>query len=865
MRSRVLILITAVAALAAILPASAQQALIRDEPVDAYVDRMVGQWVDSVDQSRSVNLLRGAVRLAPAEPSRFLAAAPAVGGYSCLPTCSETDGRMFSLAGSGLATVVGGQRLFRIAAANGTASFEIGFFDGETGGTWDLPRIAPPEGDLTFELFTDPDADGVGDTLVWSGMGSSMTDNGWYDVTVNPDASAQVPSGNYFYVLRIAGEDLDQPAATGVWSNFKVRSTGIVSLLPQSVSYTAPLFGPEEGYILYPNAGSGDLTTTTYDGNWQFYLDVDEGFSEFEMWDGDFDRGSVGDIDLDTDDPNSSGIPAFAAGGQAVAEGVASGSPCDTVSSATGCPADNREAGVFLRSPAIRYELVTSDGQVFPNDNPSGNREWERFRIVTQADGDEDVVAAGLPSGVGRYLLDTFGVDLSNLNALRFPVPLLCVTENGEPCEPLRPYLIGDTVWLDSNGNGVQDNGEPGIPGVTLTHINDFGFPVATATTDSNGNYFIPVEAGLHEVLVDASNFSAGGALEGLVSTTGGETQTRPVVDTNNLDFDFGYIPPVSECLPSIDFDTDDAGGLLAKGTVIAEQWAALGVHFSTNNPGSRPLMIFDSSAPTGGDPDLGTPNQDFGGPGVGNGGRAGQPGANYLSLGNLLIISEDGDSGDPDDNAGGGVITATFDLPVRVDAIHLVDLDASETATITAFDAGGTMVAQASSQPLGNNSFQVVELNATGVSELTIQLSGSGAVAKIVFCAENEPPLPPAPRPNQGCTPGYWKQNHHLDSWVGYQPTADYATTMSIAQYDPNNANITKSLLQALWQGGGQHKALGRHATAALLNAANPNVNYLYTEAEILTMVQSAYTSGNFNHYKNLLRNQNECGCPLN
>ena len=32
-----------------------------------------------------------------------------------------------------------------------------------------------------------------------------------------------------------------------------------------------------------------------------------------------------------------------------------------------------------------------------------------------------------------------------------------------------RPVTIGDFVWNDTNGNGVQDGGEPGINGVTLT------------------------------------------------------------------------------------------------------------------------------------------------------------------------------------------------------------------------------------------------------------------------------------------------------------------------------------------------------------------------------------------------------------
>src|SRR5262249_23634693 len=31
------------------------------------------------------------------------------------------------------------------------------------------------------------------------------------------------------------------------------------------------------------------------------------------------------------------------------------------------------------------------------------------------------------------------------------------------------PVAIGDFVWDDANGNGIQDSGEAGIPGVTLT------------------------------------------------------------------------------------------------------------------------------------------------------------------------------------------------------------------------------------------------------------------------------------------------------------------------------------------------------------------------------------------------------------
>lgn len=117
----------------------------------------------------------------------------------------------------------------------------------------------------------------------------------------------------------------------------------------------------------------------------------------------------------------------------------------------------------------------------------------------------------------------------------------------------------------------------------------------------------------------------------------------------------------------------------------------------------------------------------------------------------------------------------------------------------------------------------------------------------------------PPPPSGGEGCTPGYWKQDQHLDSWVGYSPSQDYETVFGV------DASFTKTLLEALGQGGGGEKALGRHAVAALLNAANPDVNYLYTEADVIAMVQQAYATGDFEGVKNLFAAQNEMGCPLN
>ncbi len=51
------------------------------------------------------------------------------------------------------------------------------------------------------------------------------------------------------------------------------------------------------------------------------------------------------------------------------------------------------------------------------------------------------------------------------------------------------PASLGDRVWKDDNGDGIQDAGETGVAGVTVTLLNDDGLVVATTTTDAQGNY----------------------------------------------------------------------------------------------------------------------------------------------------------------------------------------------------------------------------------------------------------------------------------------------------------------------------------------------------------------------------------------
>jgi hypothetical protein len=48
---------------------------------------------------------------------------------------------------------------------------------------------------------------------------------------------------------------------------------------------------------------------------------------------------------------------------------------------------------------------------------------------------------------------------------------------------------LGDKVFNDLNGDGVQDANEPGVAGITVTLFDNAGVAIATTTTDTNGNY----------------------------------------------------------------------------------------------------------------------------------------------------------------------------------------------------------------------------------------------------------------------------------------------------------------------------------------------------------------------------------------
>src|SRR4051812_8725638 len=499
----------------------------------------------------------------------FLLAGSAWGQtYNCLPTCSTTDARFMAIAnGSNFVTLAQPVLDLEISVPRGTTTFTVGVFDGDALGRdasnsshWDLGQSSPPAV-FSYTLYADPNRDHSTSVVTplsgsSSALSTSMPDNAWIDFTVNTDASAAAPSGNYFYLLRI---QLTTPTIPTL-NAFKVRTGGAMvggsSLFPspQPFSYIANGTGTADLKIVFPNYPNNPIPAT-YDGTFSFYFDEPVSQREVSVWDGDFDRGKWDGTDQDTDDPDTPNtLPPWATT-DARPEGVAVGTNVSTLNGilVTGNPPDDRQPNgtngpFFQRSPSVRYDLVFPDGQTFANNDPSGNQEWEQFKVSNDPfDRNQmDYHTAVIPAGI--YQVRMQGVDLANLNALLLPGRALCVNEAGILCTPLRPYLLGDTVFRDDNANGVQDPGEPGIQGVEVDLYDGNDSLIAKTFTDAYGHYSFEVEAFTYIVKIPALNYGTGenpGILFGFNPTTS-ETCQVTITNDNNLTCNFGYSRPAS-------------------------------------------------------------------------------------------------------------------------------------------------------------------------------------------------------------------------------------------------------------------------------------------------------------------------------
>ncbi|MEP6833624.1 MAG: SdrD B-like domain-containing protein [Gemmatimonas sp.] len=109
---------------------------------------------------------------------------------------------------------------------------------------------------------------------------------------------------------------------------------------------------------------------------------------------------------------------------------------------------------------------------------------------------------------------------------------------------------LGDFVWHDLNGDGIQDAGEPGIPGVTVNLTGPSG--PASMVTDANGKYgFGNLEPGVYTVCTPVPagyvRSAAGQGVDGTIDSNGAGvlptncyTVTLAAGETNPT-IDFGF------------------------------------------------------------------------------------------------------------------------------------------------------------------------------------------------------------------------------------------------------------------------------------------------------------------------------------
>jgi hypothetical protein len=215
-------------------------------------------------------------------------------------------------------------------------------------------------------------------------------------------------------------------------------------------------------------------------------------------------------------------------------------------------------------------------------------------------------------------------------------------------------------------------------------------------------------------------------------------------------------------------------------------------------------------------------------------------------------------------------------------------DFSATHTPVGTGFGVGATFLASLSlgtglcevvtndeAGDQGGENIAVTALNATfqsvagffigvnGVTPLVNPQNGDSYFINsfhgIVLLFTNA--APPPPPGNQGCTPGYWKQDQHFDSW----PVA-LGTTFADAGM---SFGFTGTLLSGLQAKGGDVDALARHAAAAYLNSLSSGVDFAYTTAEVVAIANGTgiYAGLSVEERKDLLEaaNQGVGGCPLN
>jgi uncharacterized repeat protein (TIGR01451 family) len=198
--------------------------------------------------------------------------------------------------------------------------------------------------------------------------------------------------------------------------------------------------------------------------------------------------------------------------------------------------------------------ISVPSGRTTKDNNPSSGNP----QLVDGVPSDLVGTADSFDLPAGQTMTVTFRVTVDD------PVPVgqagvvntVAVSSDEEPA-PLEDTVvdvlplatIGNTVWLDEDGDGDQDAGEVGIPNVVVELYNANRTLVMTTTTDASGGYlFDGVVIGTYTVTVKTSTMPAGLAANPTYDeddgTTNPDSETVVTLTTDSeehMTTDFGY------------------------------------------------------------------------------------------------------------------------------------------------------------------------------------------------------------------------------------------------------------------------------------------------------------------------------------
>ncbi len=378
-------------------------------------------------------------------------------------------------------------------------------------------------------------------------------------------------------------------------------------------------------------------------------------------------------------------------------------------------------------------------------------------------------------------------------------------------------------MWEDSNGNGKQDGNEPGIGGVKVTLVNCATNAIVATTTTADGTGANPI--GYY-------NFAGipPGTYHVVFETPNGYVATVANVGGNSFDtIDSDAVNGVTGCytLNSGDSNTTvDAG------------------FYKTASLGDR--LWVDSN-----------------GDGIQNDGTTGLSGQTITLIGGGAdgLIATTGDNTTATTTTGADGYYQFTGLTPGVE--YQVQFSKPAGTIFTGQDLGGNDALDSDVNAAGLS--QIVKLSSgehnptidAGVYAPNIGIDIEKYVRSEYTNGSNEG--------GEGLTPGYWK-NHtsgkkgQPSEWVktGFSPSDSYESIFGV------DVPGTPTLLDALKAKGGGIYALMRHSTAALLNASDGYVDYLYSSAEVIAMTQAAIASANYEPTKDLFDFQNNLGADL-